>query len=544
MADTEKGIEIKIEGDAASLVAASGQGADALKKITVSTEDLSAETKNLLGIQGESNESWKSITATQADVEAATKKTTEATEESTEKFGQSRREIRMVGNELGRTLGVRGLGGLFLGGVAASAFAAAKAIGFLKDTWVAIQEAIKGPINIDVKIDESAPGKISAVAAAWETYAAAYRKVADAYNSPQAAAGREEKKLEHELKLIKEVLEAEEKKEMIEAGGNKAAKDAVRARFGQVTEQADENARQGRIKIKQNEVSDLRADADDAFDIASAITTGEGVRSAGLEKTAEKNAAAAEKSKDEIQTNLDLIARLKKSGVAGITGTDEERGDVVEYEGLGGAVQMNLERYAFKRAYGYTASIADAEKIEKQRMAQAEGIIRTNEVNKAKVAKDQENKKRLLEESGTKTGQADDLDKDIKADQASSAADAATAAQVARIKSGAANEARTGAPKDVQDAIAMATNVLAGKSTDEQNSQLVEIESRIAQHGVDLGTAVNMAQAAANNAAAFVNHVQRLAAALENFSPADLTRFEERIKLIEKQMHTMHTSNG
>jgi hypothetical protein len=536
MADTEKGVKIKIEGDAASLVAASGQGADALKKLVITTEGLSDETKKQLGIVEDSNDKWKSYTVTQADVEAATKKTTDATEASTEKFGQSRREIRLVGNELGRAVGISGVGGLFLGGVAASAFAAAKAIGFLKDTWVAIQAAIKGPINIDVKVDEAAPGKISAVAAAWETYAAAYQKVANAYNTPQAGAGREEKKLEHELKLIKEVLEAEEKKEMIEAGDNKAAQDAVRVKFGHAAEQADEAARQGRIKIKQKEASDLRADANDAADIAGAITTGEGGHSAELEKTAEKNAAAAEKAKDEIQANLELIARLKYSGESSIHGTDKEAGDVVEYEGFGGFVQKQQEGWAFKRKYGMTASIGDAVEIEKQRLAQANAIIGENATNKAKGARDQENKKRLLEEAGTKAGQADELDKDIAADQAAAAADAATAAQVAGIKSGAAAAGRTGAPKDVEDASAMAANVVAGKSTADQNAELIEIESRIAGHGVNLGTAVAMAQAAANNAAVFVGHVERLAAALEKFKPADLKTFEDRIKNIERQL--------
>ena len=536
MSDTEKGVKIKIEGDAASLVAASGQGADALKKLKTGTEDLSDVTKKQLGIVEDSNENWKSYNVTQADVEAATKKTTDATEDSTEKFGQSRREIRLVGNELGRAVGISGVGGLFLGGVAAAAFVAAKGLEFLKNTWVAIQEAIKGPINIDVKVDESAPGKISAVADALKTYADAYAQVTNAYNAPQAEAGREEKRLANELKLIKEVLEAEEKKEMIEAGDNKAAQDAVRAKFGHAAEQADETARQGRIKIKQKEASDLRADADDATDIAGATITGEGAHSAEREKKAEQNAAAAETAKEKIQANLDLIARLKKSGERSIHGTDKEPGDVVEYEGLGGQVQALNEMWLFKYRYGHTASIADAEEIENPRLAQANSIIGLNENNKAKVARDKENKKRLLVEAGTKSGQADELDKDIKADQDAAAADAAAAAQIAGIKSGAATEARTGAPKDVADASAMAANVMAGKSSADQNAELIEIESRIAGHGVNLGTAVAMAQAAANNAAVFVSHVQRLAAALEKFKPADLNAFEDRIKRIERQL--------
>jgi hypothetical protein len=53
---------------------------------------------------------------------------------------------------------------------------------------------------------------------------------------------------------------------------------------------------------------------------------------------------------------------------------------------------------------------------------------------------------------------------------------------------------------------------------------------------VNLGTAVAMAQAAANNAAVFVGHVERLAAALEKFKPADLNTFEARIKNIERQI--------
>ena len=59
-----------------------------------------------------------------ADVEAAndlllktTKTSNEALDESTEKWKSSRREIREVGNEIGRVTGIGHLGGLFLAGL-------------------------------------------------------------------------------------------------------------------------------------------------------------------------------------------------------------------------------------------------------------------------------------------------------------------------------------------------------------------------------------------------------------------------------------------
>lgn len=82
MSDTEKGVKIKIEGDAASLVAASGQGADALQKLKATTEDLGGETKKLTGEQEAGNAEMGVIVVTQKEVAEATGKTTEAVEES------------------------------------------------------------------------------------------------------------------------------------------------------------------------------------------------------------------------------------------------------------------------------------------------------------------------------------------------------------------------------------------------------------------------------------------------------------------------------
>ena len=112
MADADKTLKLLIDlgvNGQEDVEAAGG----ALKKIKIGTEDLGAETQKLLGIQKDTDKEMGVISVSQADVEAATRKTTDATKDATEKFGESRREIRMVGNELGRAAGVSGLGGLF-----------------------------------------------------------------------------------------------------------------------------------------------------------------------------------------------------------------------------------------------------------------------------------------------------------------------------------------------------------------------------------------------------------------------------------------------
>jgi predicted nucleic acid-binding Zn-ribbon protein len=100
----------------------------ALEESKHGQEKAAAEAKDLAKEMG-------IVTVSHEDLEKATKKTGEAVGESTGAFGKARREIREVGSELGNAIGITRLGGLALGGVAAAAFAAGKAVEFLKDTW-------------------------------------------------------------------------------------------------------------------------------------------------------------------------------------------------------------------------------------------------------------------------------------------------------------------------------------------------------------------------------------------------------------------------
>ena len=69
-----------------------------------------------------------------------------ATAEATEKFGESRREIRFLGDEIGRMAGVSHLGGLALGGVAAAAFATVTASSFLKPLMSELNRLSQGQL--------------------------------------------------------------------------------------------------------------------------------------------------------------------------------------------------------------------------------------------------------------------------------------------------------------------------------------------------------------------------------------------------------------
>src|ERR1039458_674353 len=210
-------VRVVIEGDSSSVVGEAGKGQEAIK-------GLGQETEKAEG-----------------------------------KFGSSRREIRMLGNELGRIAGVSGGGMLALGGVAAAAFGVAKAFGFLKIAWEEVKSSWK-PLDADV-IPPTLAGQISAAAAAWNEFAEARAKVIATGNTPEAQASREEKKLQNELELIHEVLAAEREKAMIEAGSDKAAQERVKEQFDHAVKAADAANRQKQIKVKEDEVNQLVAEA-------------------------------------------------------------------------------------------------------------------------------------------------------------------------------------------------------------------------------------------------------------------------------------------
>jgi hypothetical protein len=272
------------------------------------------------------------VKAAGESVEDFGKKTVEATE----KLGSHRREIREVGNEIGRAIGVTRLGGLALGGLAAAAFAAGKAIEFLKHTWETVQESIKGPIEIG--IPESAPAHISAAAAAWQQYADARAKVIAAASSPEADAGREEKHLAAELKLIHEVLAAEKEKALADLELHKgemspeayaAAKANIGNIFGEAGTKADAASRQQQIANKIREAANLELDARDKTQAAAGIKAAPKEVAEANQKTLDENAAKAEAAKKIIDQRIAMIDRRIKVA---------HGGDVPEYEGSYGKI--------------------------------------------------------------------------------------------------------------------------------------------------------------------------------------------------------------
>ena len=344
----------------------------------------------------------------------ASKSTGTATDAATEKFGSSRREIRMLGNELGRVAGVSGMGMLFLGGVAAAAFTAAKALGFLKWAWSEVASSWK-PLDANV-IPPTLAAEIDAVTTAWNAFAAARTAVIAAENTPQAQAGREEKRLQNELKLIKEVLAAEREKAMIEAGSDKEAQQRVKEQFDHAGKAADEATRQKQIKVKEAEKARLEADAQRKYADANAIPVASPEAAEDAQATLDKNAAAAETLKKEIEDRLALIERWKKFSKEGADA-------VAEYTGAGGFLTKEKEGTEFQYRYG-NQSFDQAEQREKERMPAVEAAIKQAAKYKQNQAEMAAKKKKLLEEAGTESGQAEVLSNEIAADKADAAAQA------------------------------------------------------------------------------------------------------------------------
>jgi hypothetical protein len=353
-----------------------------------------------------------------------------ATDSATEKFGSSRREIRMLGNELGRVAGVSQGGMLFLGGVATAAFIAAKAVGFLAQTWRDIQEAIAGPLKIDIDIPSDVAGRISAVAEAWNSFADARAKVIAAANTPQAEASREEKKLQNELKLIKEVLAAEEKKALIEAGDDKEAKARIKEQFENAGKAADEETRKKVLEVKQNEVKKLTADAQKKLQEAGQIGLPDEKTEKETQKKLDENAAAAAAAQKEIKEKLARNKRLADEA--------HDPGSQAEYSGVAGWAKKEQETWEFAKDYGWTGTGTEAKALENTRLMQAQAAIDTAENYRRENERKRKQKKELTEEAGKESGQAEVLSGEIAdAQQApAQAADEAHALEILKTRGG------------------------------------------------------------------------------------------------------------
>jgi hypothetical protein len=373
------------------------------------------------------------INVSQADIAAATEKTTE-------KFAESRREIRQVGNELGRLTGISGLGGLALGGVAAAAFGAAKALEFLKSTWETIQEAIKGPIEIGIPPD--APAHISAAATAWNEYATARAKVIAAQNSPESLAGQREKELANELKLIKEVMDAEKQKALADLEQKKdtmtpeayaAARDNIENIFAEAGKKAEEKNRLQGVENKSDEAFGLEMDAREKTKAALAIKAAPENVAASNQRTLDENAANGEKALIEINANIEMIKRLKAAWSGG---------DVAEYEGLGGKFQQIGDAVEFSRKYGYGAKYHIDEPLQREetRKAQAEAEIDVAATYRKRQADNSTERKRLMDEAGTESGRAGGLRGDAARDFQFNKQQSAVDAHVAGLHQEAADK--------------------------------------------------------------------------------------------------------
>jgi hypothetical protein len=325
-----------------------------------------------------------------------------ATDKATDSFGSSRREIRILGNELGRVAGVSGMGTLFLGGVAAAAFGAAKAIGLVKTVWQEIQATIKGPIEIDVPPE--AAGHITALAEAWNAFAEARAKVIAAENTPQAEAGREEKKLQNELKLIHEVLTAEREKAMIEAGSDKDAQQRVKDQFDHAGKQADEANLQQQIKVKEVEMARLVADAQKKYTEAGNIRVTPEDEVAKRQKVLDENAAAAAADLKQRQERIEMIDRQTKYKAGGA---------VAEYEGSIGQVKRLAEEAKVYAGWGNMGDLAGYRASESTHAGLDQASIDRAETYRKQEEERQNKRKKMLEEAGTESGQAEALSREI-----------------------------------------------------------------------------------------------------------------------------------
>lgn len=278
------------------------------------------------------------------DLSDETKKLGDAAHESGVKMGESRREIREMGNELGRVIGVSGVGRAMLGGMGLAAFAAAASLDFLKSTYEVLQDAAKGPINIEVKADDAA--KIHALADAYSAFADGLRKTREAQNSPQAMAEHDIAQLQTKLKLLQDILQAEEREVLANLAVHK---DQMSPQAYARTEQEVKDAFAGRESTaafdeRQEEIDRKTREADD-LDKKSAEEKARGLHVAdrGVLGTAIENGQAAEEALKKIKESLEWIHRLQK----GMDG-----GDVAEYMGSFGKLQEFADIVRFYQVSG------------------------------------------------------------------------------------------------------------------------------------------------------------------------------------------------
>ena len=509
MSDTEKGVKIKIEGDAASLVTASGQGADAIKKLEGTTGELGKETEKAAG--------------------------------NVRLFHTEGREMHRVIGELNRISPVLGealrIAMHPIGGTIAAA------IGL----FVLMKEHIK---QVNKELDDMAaknalPDFLAGIQAktdslrtagdAAQDYAAKLLAVADGEHSLTA-------ELTAQLALQKSIQEAK----TAQAGAEEAlalAKIKAQVGSGAITPEmgmvqsaevkrqaiADESrAKQAaqdkelRTKNRTIEQLDPEGDADYAKTQRAAFEAEKARRDLvkglyGDEKKLKEDQAADEKSMTPAQAKL---ARLKQVPFAfdpierahNEKLVNEQQAEVDRIQG-----GMNL-RQSGRGRFEADQKSEPGFHAQEIRVKAAEDAADKSTAAFAKLADE------IAALSNSISANRGTDNATVKTKQAT-----VTAEEDAELS-------KTPAGKAVNDAEQIAKQLHAGTATNDEAQQLVEIESRIAGHQVNLATAVQMADAAANNAQAFVTHVQRLAAALEKFKPADVKAFEERIKRIEEQL--------
>lgn len=375
------------------------------------------------------------INVSQEDVEKATKKTTEA-------FTENRHELKKAGDELGNAAGVGRLGSLMLGGVAAAAFGAARAVEFLKSTWEEIRNTINGPIEIG--LPEKAAEHISAAATAWNQYAAARAKVITASQGADASASAEEKKLANELKLIKEVLAAEKEKALADLELNKGAMtpdayNAARANisniFGEAGTAAEQKNQRELIANKSNQAFNLEIEARQKTQQALGIKAAPAEVAEANQKALDENAAKAAKAKSEIEERIALIDRFQKYKAGG---------DVLEYEGADGKLQMLSESYTFAQRYGYwmdpDKAANDARSIETPRLAQADAAMTTAERYRKRQETASAERARLMNEAGAASGKAAVLRGEVETDTTIESHQKSADAEVARLHQSSAGK--------------------------------------------------------------------------------------------------------
>jgi hypothetical protein len=388
MPDSQE-FKLLIEGDASSFVDAAQASTDATQRLKGATTDLGDQSKQAASNLGEHSD--------------ATKKLGEEIGKTGEKSESGGREIRRLANDLGNMIGVSDLGALSMGKMGVAAFGVGAALEFLFKTYEDIQEAIKGPIDIEVKDDSAA---ITSNAKAWNEYAEARRKVAEGANSPEAMEQREVSALEKKYSLLQKILAIEEQEALAALATKQgqmspeaylAAQESIKASYGAKGSAASDAEKQAQIEAMKREQARLEAEAEAKRKEAAAVPTG----NASAEGAAKENAESAKKALKEIEDAIALIKRLENPNIA-------------EYSGLGGAVQKEEDFWMFFKRYGYTFDGTDPMKREQTRKGQAEAEIATGAYVEENA--DERNKRRseLETQAGTAQGQADILKEAIK----------------------------------------------------------------------------------------------------------------------------------